>query len=281
MSAPAGGATPRFDSQASGFDSRAGLPPAVCGGVADALVEMTALGPEDLVLELGAGTGVIGLPLSERVGRYVGLDVSQPMLEIFQEKLGREGARARHASLVRADANQRWPLPEDSVRVVFASRAAHLFDEAHLVSELRRACVLAGAWFILGRVRREAGSWREALRGALQERLRAQGYVPRGSAGTRRRLLSALERSGSSEAETRIVAQWSVQERPSEALGAWRGKSGLAGVALPAAVQEEVLQWLEAWARERYGDLDAIHEASERYELTAFRLAAGGQPAGA
>jgi ubiquinone/menaquinone biosynthesis C-methylase UbiE len=281
LSAPAGEATPRFDVQAAGFDRRAGLPLSACEAVADALVDMTAPGPDQLVLELGAGTGVIGLPLSERVGRYVGLDISQPMLDIFQEKLGREGAQARHASLVQADANQRWPVPESSVSVVFASRAAHLFDEAHLVSELRRTSVPAGAWLVLGRVRREAGSWREALRGALQERLGALGYVPRSAGGTRRRLMAALERSGGSGAVTRSVAQWSVQERPSVALGAWRGKSGLAGVALPAAVQEEVLQWLEAWARERYGDLDAIHEASERYELTAFRLAAGAQPAGA
>lgn len=270
----------QFDVQAAGFDRRAGLPFSVCEDVADALVDMTAPGPEALVLELGAGTGMMGLPLSERVGRYMGLDISHPMLEIFREKLDRQGARARHASLVQADANQRWPLPEGSVSVVFASRAAHLFDEAHLVSELKRTRVPAGAWLILGRVRREVGSWREALRGALQERLRALGYVPRSSAGTRQRLLAALERAGGSGAVTRMVAQWSVKERPSEALGAWGSKSGLAGVAVPAAVQDEVLQWLEAWARERYGDLDAIHEASERYELTAFRLPAGGPPAG-
>ncbi len=272
---------PSFDVQAAGFDRRAGLSSSVCEEVADALVDMTAPGPEQLVLELGAGTGVIGLPLSERVGRYMGLDISHPMLEIFREKLARQGARTRPASLVQADANQRWPLPEGSVSVVFASRAAHLFDENHLVSELLRTSLPAGAWLVLGRVRREAGSWREALRGALQERLGGLGYVPRSAGGTRQRLLSALERSGGSGAVTRIAARWSVRERPSEALGAWRGKSGLAGVALPAAVQDEVLQWLEAWARERYGDLDAIHEAAERYELTAFRWAARGQPAGA
>ena len=49
--------------------------------VARSILQLASAGPGDLVVELGAGTGEIGLHLSRSPIRYVGLDASAPMLE--------------------------------------------------------------------------------------------------------------------------------------------------------------------------------------------------------
>jgi hypothetical protein len=70
----------------------------------------------------------------------------------------------------------------------------------------------------------------------------------------------------------RVVATWTTVERPIDPLAAWRRKSALAGIPLPAPARNEILDRLEAWSRRRYGDLEAAHEVSESYELSAVRL---------
>ena len=47
---------------------------------------MPALHADDLVVELGAGTGEIGAHLARLPLRYVGLDSSPAMLDVFRAK---------------------------------------------------------------------------------------------------------------------------------------------------------------------------------------------------
>ena len=127
----------RFDGQAAGFDGRAGLPANAATAVARAVLEIAAPGPDGLLVELGAGTGEVGQRLVESI-RYVGLDRSGAMLELFSAKLvSADDARVR---LSRTDVNGRWPVSDGSVDVVFASRVAHLLDTEHLLAELQRVC---------------------------------------------------------------------------------------------------------------------------------------------
>ena len=69
--------------QASRYDARVGLPESVSAAVARAIVEQANAGADDLVLELGAGTGEIGVHLARLPVRYVGLDSSPAMLDLF------------------------------------------------------------------------------------------------------------------------------------------------------------------------------------------------------
>ena len=54
--------------------------------MARAIVEQANAGADDLVLELGAGTGEIGVHLARLPVRYVGLDSSQAMLDVFRAR---------------------------------------------------------------------------------------------------------------------------------------------------------------------------------------------------
>src|SRR5262245_6409789 len=100
-------ATRSFDEQAGAFDQRAGMPASVSHAIATELVHLAQLGPGDVVLEVGAGTGQIGLALSQQSVSYVGFDLSIGMLEVFNRR--RRGT-GRPVSLIAADGDKRWPV---------------------------------------------------------------------------------------------------------------------------------------------------------------------------
>ena len=55
------------------------------------LIERLDVGAHDTVLDVGCGTGLLTLPLAERAGRVVGLDLSPAMLEKLAAKAARQG----------------------------------------------------------------------------------------------------------------------------------------------------------------------------------------------
>ena len=282
-----------FDGQAQSFDRRAGLPPAAAEAVARAVAELAAaVNPEagGLLMDLGAGTGEIGVQLAAGAGNaddagdardsgtvgdrlaYLGIDLSFAMLAAFRAKLHRPAGGARRAALVAADGDRPWPLRAGRVRAIFLSRAAHLLDPERLLAEASRAAHPGGSLLILGRVRREPDSLRATVRREMQRLLAARGVAARSGEEARRRLLTLAAERGGRPLPPRVAATWGVVERAAESLAAWRATPGLAGTAVAPELRCDVFDRLAAWAERRYGGLDAVRQATERYELTAVRL---------
>jgi hypothetical protein len=261
---PAPGSATPFDAQAAEFERRVGLPEADCRAIAAAVVELAGARAGDLLVEVGAGTGMIGRWFREHPVRYLGLDLSRGMLEVFRRRPGAAGAR-----LVQADGARPWPLRDGAARVVFSSRAIHLLPLAAVVEELCRVAA-ADAVCVLGWVERRPESVKARLSREMQRRLRNRGFSPR-SAGSRP-VLEACRRRGAQELPKTAVARRPVLHTPRQALDDWRSKVGLGGVVLPPGVQEEVLGELEAWAAEVFGDLDAAVESEECYVLEGVRF---------
>ena len=258
-----------FEALAESPGRRSGLPFEAFERIASAIVAL-APSPTGLLLDVGAGPGEIGSCLAYIPGvRYVALDLSLPTLHRFEWRLHGEGSRAL---LLRADADQPWPLADGCVRLFFLSRAAHLLRLEPLVAEAVRTADPEGAWVILGRVRREASSIRATLRRALHRLLGESGIESMSGETAQHLLATALAQHGGTSMPPRVVATWTTVERPIDPLSAWRLKTALAGIPLPAPVRDEVLDRLEAWSRRRYGDLEAAHEVNESYELSAVRL---------
>jgi ubiquinone/menaquinone biosynthesis C-methylase UbiE len=262
---PSPGSPTSFDEQAREFDRRVGLAEEDCRGIAAAVLKMARVRPGDRMLEIGAGTGMIGRWFLNHSVSYIGLDLSREMLEIFRHRRG-----IVFAGLVQADGAAPWPLPDGSLRLVFSSRTIHLLPVEHAVGELFRVASADGAACVLGWVERRPESVKVQLSQEMQRRVRERGFPVR-SAGSRR-FLDACRQRGGEDLPKVTVARWPARHAPRQAIENWRAKTGLAGSVLPPGVQEEVLRELEAWATDTFGDLDAARESEEAYVLEGVAL---------
>ncbi|HEX8907051.1 MAG TPA: class I SAM-dependent methyltransferase [Longimicrobiaceae bacterium] len=258
-----------YEDQATHFDERAGIPVHVEEAVAREVVSLTGLGNGGLLLDVGAGTGSLSLSLVRWVDRYVGFDRSPAMVAVFRGLVGDPGPGVE---LLVADGNERWPVEDRSTSVVFSARAIHHLDPAHVAAEARRVLRPPGGWLVLGRVRRPPDSPKSEMRRQMRRLLAAEGYPGRSGDAAAEAVFGVLERLGGERAEPRVAGRWTVRHRPADSIAAWEGKSGLAGVEIPAEVKDRVLSDLRAWAAERFGSLDAPLPQEEAFEIAAIRI---------
>ena len=258
-----------YDDQAAAFDERAGVPPDAAAAIARTVADV--VGPVDgqRWLEVGAGTGGLSLPMLRLPIRYAGFDRSLAMLEVFRERAAREGLRAE---LHVADGNGRWPAEDASVDVVFSARALHHLEPEHAAAETRRVLRVPGGWLVLGRVRRPPNSVKSVMRRRMRQLLAAEGFAGRSHDVRADAVFAVLERAGGRRLEPRVAARWTGEHRPLDAIAAWEGKSGLAGLDVPADVKARVLAGLRDWAAAEYGDLDRPLAQEEAFELAAIRI---------
>ena len=257
-----------FDRQAAAFEQRAGLPEDVCREVARRALEIAEVGPGDLVVEIGAGTGQIGQWFGEAV-RYVGLDLSAGMLKEFAHRLK---SAADHRALVRADANTTWPVIGGAARVIFGSRALHLLNDEHVATEALRVASPAGATLIIGRVERHPDSVRSRMAREMNEQLRRRGLEGRRGEQRDRRLVNACCRRGAKPLPPVTVVSWQMASSPRQSLDSWRSINKLGGLAVTPRMRDEVLDELEEWAKGAFGGLDEPVASEETYVLKGLRL---------
>jgi ubiquinone/menaquinone biosynthesis C-methylase UbiE len=264
-----------FDAQAATFDQRAGLSEPHCQAIADAVLRLAQASPGDLICEMGAGTGMLGTWLAQPPLRYIGIDVSRAMLAAFHRRMAAPGPSSL---LLQADGDQRWPLADGVVKVIFSSRAVHLLDLAHVVDESCRVAMSDGASLIVGRSQRLPDSLPRLLQQELQGLLRQRGFSPHAGEPHQRQLLAALAQRGAMVFEPVVVVRWTATRTPWQSIEAWQSKPGLAGLNVPAVIKRAILDELRCWAQALFGDLD--HEVSCEEAYVLQRVGLGGHRAG-
>jgi ubiquinone/menaquinone biosynthesis C-methylase UbiE len=102
------------------------------------IMRLAAPLPDDCVLDLGAGTGLLALALAPRVRAVQAVDASPPMLKRLLERA--DAARYRNVTATVADLRS-LPLPDCAFTLVVSNYAFHHLDHAGkglALSEARR-----------------------------------------------------------------------------------------------------------------------------------------------
>jgi ubiquinone/menaquinone biosynthesis C-methylase UbiE len=154
----------RHDVHMSTFDERArtwDTPErrARAEAVADVIRAAVPLNREMRAIEVGAGTGLLGLALAAEVGELVLADPSAGMLEVAREKLAAEGhghVSAIHLDLV-AD-----PPPEPPFDLVVSLLVLHHLPDTGVALRSIRALLRPGGWIAIADLETEDGSFHRA-----------------------------------------------------------------------------------------------------------------------
>jgi SAM-dependent methyltransferase len=177
---------------------RRGYPPAVF----DAMQHAFALDGDDVVLDLGCGTGQLTLPLAERVASVVGMDPEPDMLRLAREAAAARGVR-----------NVTWVLGADTdlpaagallnrrgLGATVVGQALHWMDHDELFRVLASLTRVGGGVAVVangGPAWLHDNDWSRALRSFLEDHL-GQRLTATCGTGTadRERYARALEAAG-------------------------------------------------------------------------------------
>ncbi len=168
--------TVSFDQAVTYYDSTRGYPAGVPEQIRDAIVQHTQANATTRFLELGIGTGLIGLPFMQAGYPYVGVDISVPMMVQLQEKL----ASTNQPQLLQADITRRLPLPERWFDVVSIMRVMHVLDDWQgAIAAVKRVLKPGGTLLIAKDVRLEDSNPALAVHGQWDEILAELGIMPK------------------------------------------------------------------------------------------------------
>jgi ubiquinone/menaquinone biosynthesis C-methylase UbiE len=261
-----------FDREAAKFDDSAGLAPEVGRSIAQAILKLGGCKSDDIILDVGAGTGSVGLHFAALPTHYLGLDRSGPMLEIFRRKLT---IWPQPMLLAQADSDRPWPIRDHSVAVVFASRVVHHLSLSHFVDEVCRVCRSAGC-LLLGHVVRDAQSLPSQLQRYKRNVMTEHGLDAPGVSQVQQQIVQACLLRGADAPPPTSVARWTRTTTAGQMLASWRSKPQLSSRTRRNILSNEqcaaLLRTLTEWAQNEFGDLERVHEFTEAYTLQEVRL---------
>lgn len=135
------------------YDKRAELDEFLCESIAGSISDVSYLRHNDRLVEIGCGTVQIGSQL-HRLSNYSGFHTSLGMLDQFNAKYP-----DLNGSIFRSDGNLPWLFEDNSVKVIFSSRALHWLDVDHVVKETYRVSKPREAYLFVGRIERSPDFW--------------------------------------------------------------------------------------------------------------------------
>ena len=235
-----------FDRAADTYDARPGYPDEVYSLLRD----RCGLAADVRVLEIGPGAGQATLPLVAAGAKVVAVEPGPALAEVLRKRLPDEALSVVVSSFEAVD------LPEGTFDLVASATAFHWIDpDAGVVKAsrlLRDDGWLALWWTIWGDDARP-DPFHEALVPILREKapqLTADGMSARAFVADIDARMSAIERSGMFGPAERTLIRWEGAHDP---VGLRRMFSTFAAwIALPDDLREDVLDDVEALAREHF-----------------------------
>lgn len=102
----------------------------------DRIIELADLHPDDRVVDVGAGTGLLSLAVAERVERVWAIDISPRMVEYLRAK---SASADRHNIEAVVASGVSLPLVDQSASLVVSNYCFHHLDDRDKMRALREA----------------------------------------------------------------------------------------------------------------------------------------------
>lgn len=252
-----------FDRISEKYDETRGLPPGVPERIAQWV--LARLPGDPAIVELGVGTGRIGLPFIEAGVRYTGFDISAKMTDVLKEKLGGD---LRRSQIILHDIHQPLPLPEKSQDAVLAVHILHLVDAPAVLTHVRRVLKPGGA-LVWGYENSDPDNPHRMLRDRFHAETVALGYKVRDyHVQPARALLAAWGAS----ATQHVVATWEERESLAAHLARLQGRLLSSTWNMDDEMLRQAVARTTAWAEETFGDLETPRISERRFVIDWYVL---------
>ena len=239
-----------FDRAVEYYDQTRALPEWRHNAMIAALARETGITRESRVLEIGVGTGRIGISVAEHVRQLFGIDLSIEMMNKLRLKLA-----DTNLNIAIAQANARYlPFASDTFDVAYAVHVYHLV--AHWQDAIldARRVLKPGGKFVVSFHKRDPNSPNVLLRAHMRELAKEYGVdTRRPGSQSEDEVFAEIVKW---DADPRIVqtSVWQEEENVAEILDELDRQIFSETWAIPRTVMDEIMPRLRAWSQEKYGD---------------------------
>jgi ubiquinone/menaquinone biosynthesis C-methylase UbiE len=254
-----------FHRAAEYYDATRDLPEPLATAGIDAIVRYVRPYPEARVLEVGAGTGRISVPLLQRGTRLYGLDLARPMLQRLR-------AKTLTARVAEANAAQ-LPFGEGQFDGLLTVHVLHLVGRwREALREFRRV-LKPGAAYVNSWHWHPEASIDQALRDYWRSRVDAHGgNWRRPGIQSREELLEEVRAMGA-QAEEVVVTSFQTTLTPLSVVDGIARRVYSDTWEVPDDIFEATIAELRAYAAATYPDLNAPRNEEYRFILDVIRFA--------
>lgn len=258
-----------FDKRVAGrYNRQRAHPETVSTEIGQSIVSTVMAGMDQpaqpQILEVGFGTGRIGIPVAQAGGTVVGFDLSHEMLAALDLKSEVDNSQPFHLS--QADMHA-FPYKSGAFDAVLCVHVLHLAkDWRQVIREMKRSLkpngrfIRGSDWLdpesVLARFRDELRNYVLSL---MPNAMPPSALVSNSDMGT--------ELGGEIREEV-VASEWTVMVSPAERLQAIETKTDNESWFLPPPVHAQVLDHMKGWAAETWSDLDAPLPVTRRFNLT-------------
>ena len=221
-------------------------------------------GPQARILEVGAGTGRIGVPLLQHGADWIGCDLSSEMMSKLR-------AKVPTARLAQTNAAQ-LPFVADRFDAAITIHVLHLVGPWRAaLREIKRVLKPGGVYLNSGIWHDETAPSRR-LRNYWRERIEIHGASwQRPGLQSQEELIAEL-RSLNATLETIEVARWRTPSTLREEIDSLASRQFSESWNIPDDVFNMTLDELRAWAAHEYGDLDQSFDEERRLIFEVIRF---------
>ncbi len=253
-----------FDRAADYYDATRDLPAPLATDGIDAIQRFVQPQPGALILEVGAGTGRISVPLLQRGANLTGIDLARPMLRRLREK--QPAVRLAEANAVHL------PFAAGQFDGLLTIHVLHLVGRwREALREFKRV-LRPGSAYVNSWHWHADDSVDQALRNYWRSRVEAHGAEwRRPGIQSREELVEALRGMGA-QVEEVVVTRYQTTITPLSVVDGIASRVLSDTWEVPDEVFERTIGELRAWAAQTYGDLTAPHREEHRFLLDVTRF---------